>query len=66
MDEKKFYYVQSKGGLKDIDRSWLHYVEPFRMGPHVYMVGGNDDVCAYLLDSGEGLILIDTGMEQSA
>ena len=35
------------------------------MGPHVYSVGGNDDVCAYLLDSGQGHILIDTGMEQS-
>lgn len=65
MSEKKFGYVPSKGGLKDIERPWLHYIEPFRMGPHVYSVGGNDDVCVYLLDTGRGLILIDTGMEQS-
>lgn len=66
MEEKGFRYVPSRGGLRDIDRSWAHYVEPFRMAPHVYMVGGNDDVCAYLLDTGEGLILIDTAMEQTA
>ena len=65
MSEKKFGYVPSRGGFKDIERPWLHYIEPFRMGPHVYSVGGNDDVCAYLLDSGQGHILIDTGMEQS-
>lgn len=65
MSEKKFGYVPSKGGLKDIERPWLHYIEPFRMAPHVYSVGGNDDVCVYLLDTGRGLILIDTGMEQS-
>ena len=65
MSEKKFGYVPSKGGLKDIERPWLHYIEPFRMAPHVYSVGGNDDVCVYLLDTGRGLILIDAGMEQS-
>ena len=65
MEEKILHYVPSRGGLRDIDRSWLHYFAPFRIAPHVYMVGGNDDVCAYLLDTGRGLILIDTAMEQT-
>jgi len=38
----------------------------YRAAPHVWQVGGQDDVCAYLLDcGGEGLILIDTGYRAS-
>lgn len=67
MKEYKFHYVKpaQNRGLNDMDHVWEHYVAPFRMAPHVWMVGSNDDVCAFLLDSGEGLILIDTAMEQT-
>lgn len=65
--ETKFYYTLPKGkrALGDMEHIWDHYIAPFRMAPHVYSVGGNDDVSCYLLDSGDGLILIDTGMEQT-
>ncbi|MCI7795403.1 MAG: MBL fold metallo-hydrolase [Lachnospiraceae bacterium] len=33
---------------------------PFRIAPHVWYVSGNSYVGCYLLDTGEGLILIDT------
>ncbi len=33
---------------------------PFRIAPHVWYVSGNSYVSCYLLDTGEGLILIDT------
>ena len=35
------------------------------MAPHVYQVGGNNGVCVYLLDSGDGLILLDTGLQET-
>lgn len=64
MAEKRFQYKNPKprcGG--NLDTRW-NYTEPaYRVGPHVWNVGGQDDVAAYLLDSGEGLILIDTGYE---
>ena len=37
-----------------------HREEPFHVFGELYFIG-DDHVCAYLLDSGEGLILIDTG-----
>ena len=40
-------------------------MDAYRVAPHVWQVGGQDDVCAYLLDSGDGLILIDTGYRAS-
>lgn len=65
---KRFFYALPKKERAlmpgEIDRPWAHYIAPFRMAPHVWSVGGNDDVCVYLLDTGDGLILIDTGMEQ--
>lgn len=36
-----------------------HIMDPFRICGGLYYIG-DDDVCAYLIDSGEGLILIDT------
>lgn len=63
-EEKIFGYKNPKprcGG--HLNERWK-YTEPvYRMAPHVWNVGGQDDVSAYLLDSGEGLILIDTGYE---
>jgi len=37
-----------------------HYVEPFRIYGNLWFVG-NENVGSYLMDTGEGLILIDTG-----
>ena len=65
---KRLYYAlpKEKRALMpgEIDRVWTHYVAPYRVAPHVWNIGCNDDVAVYLLDTGEGLILIDTGMEQ--
>ena len=52
-------------GLKDpydyIDNHpWDIYQAPFRIAPHVWYVSGNTYVGCYLIDTGAGLILIDT------
>lgn len=49
----------------DLEHTWRYTVPVYRAAPHVWQVGGQDDVCAYLLDSGDGLILIDTGYRES-
>ncbi|MDO4620084.1 MAG: MBL fold metallo-hydrolase [Lachnospiraceae bacterium] len=61
---EKFHRIPSPGALRNVNRIWDYYLEPFRIAPHVYSVGGNNDVAIYLLDSGDGLILIDTGMAE--
>lgn len=61
---EKFHRVASPGAIRNLDHIWDYYLAPFRIAPHVYGVGGNNDVAVYLLDSGEGLILIDTGMAE--
>ena len=62
--EKRFQYKNPKprcGG--NLATRW-NYTEPaYRVAPHVWNVAGQDDVAAYLLDTGEGLILIDTAYE---
>ena len=65
--EQKFYYapVTAPRCGNALDHPWDHAVPLYRMAPHVWQVGGQDDVCAYLLDSGEGLIMIDTGYEET-
>lgn len=45
---------------------WEVAVEPFRITPHVYYVSGNNWVGCYLMDSGDGLILLDTAMANTA
>ncbi len=65
--EKKLFYappVHPRCG-DDLDHPWKYAIPAYRAAPHVWNVGGNDDVCAYLLDTGEGLILIDTGYRAS-
>lgn len=65
--EKKIFYAQvppMRYGF-DLDHPWKYTVPAYRVAPHVWQVGGQDDVCVYLLDSGEGLILIDTGYKSS-
>lgn len=61
--EKKLYFApvpKLRYGF-DLKHPWNYSVPVYRTAPHVWQVGGQDDVCAYLLDGGEGLILIDTG-----
>ncbi len=43
---------------------WSFYHPAFRVAPHVYYAGANCYVGAYLLDTGEGLALIDTTMQE--
>ena len=49
---------------KSVQTPWAYACEPFRISDHVYYVG-NTWVGSLLLDSGEGLILIDCGMPQT-
>lgn len=49
----------------DLAHPWRYAAPAYRAAPHVWNVGGNDDVCAYLLDTGEGLLMIDTGYQES-
>lgn len=67
MLEKKIFYAQvpQKRFGFDLENPWNYVVPVYRVAPHVWQVGGQDDVCVYLLDSGEGLILIDTGYRAS-
>jgi len=44
---------------------WEVYTEPFLMAPGVYYISGNDWVACYLIDTGDGLILIDTAMHET-
>lgn len=44
---------------------WVSYLKPFPMAPGVYYVSGNDWVACYLIDTGDGLILIDTAMHET-
>ena len=52
-----FCRVPPSGAIRDRAHIWNYYLPPFRMAPHVYQVGGNNDVCVYLLDSGDGSAL---------
>lgn len=45
---------------------WQTYVKPFKMAPGVWYISGNDWVACYLVDTGDGLVLIDTGMHETA
>ncbi len=38
---------------------WKVYVPPYRLGPHIWNVSGNPDNGAYLIDTGDGLIMVD-------
>lgn len=44
---------------------WRHYVKPFQMIGNTYYIG-DDFAGAILIDTGEGLLLIDTGMPTCA
>ncbi len=44
---------------------WETYMEPIKMAPGVWYISGNDWVACYLIDTGDGLILIDTAMHET-
>ena len=46
-------------------RPWELAVKPFQVSPRTYYVSGQKWVGAYLIDTGEGLILLDTGIAES-
>ncbi len=48
-----------------IRRPWEAYVEPLKMAPGVWYISGNDWVACYLLETTDGLILIDTAMHEN-
>jgi len=43
---------------------WKYYVQPFRIAGNLYYVG-NSDVSSHLMDTGQGLILLDTAYPQT-
>ena len=43
---------------------WKYRVEPFRIAGNLYYVG-NSNVSSHLIDTGEGLLLLDTGFPQT-
>ena len=45
-------------------RPWEFRVEPFRIAGNVHYVG-NSDVSSHLIDTGDGLILLDTAFPQT-
>lgn len=65
--EKKIFYapVNHPRCGDDLEHPWRYAVAPYRVTPHVWNVGGQDDVCSYLFDTGDGLLLIDTGYRAS-
>lgn len=64
--EKKFFYASTAGRLgmskEALSTHWEHAIPVYRNAPHVWNVGGQDNVAAFLIDTGAGLILIDTGL----
>ena len=44
---------------------WEGWQAPFQIAPDLYYVSGNEWVSSYLLDSGEGLIIIDVPLQES-
>ncbi len=42
------------------ENCWNARQEPYRVAPHVWMVSGHKDQSDFLIDTGDGLILIDT------
>lgn len=52
------------GTRNDMNRPWGSYMEPFRIKGNLYFVGCYA-ASSHLIDTGEGLILIDTGYPQN-
>ena len=43
-----------------VQKPWELWTPPFKVAPHVWFVSGFTDVCSYLIDTGDGLVLIDS------
>ena len=52
------------GTRNDMNRPWGSYMEPFRIKGNLYFVGCYA-ASSHLIETGEGLILIDTGYPQN-
>lgn len=48
-----------------VSEPWTIAVKPFQVSPQTYYVSGQKWVGAYLIDTGDGLILIDTAIPES-
>ena len=46
-------------------KPWTLAIEPFQVAPHTWYVAGQTWVGCYLIDTGEGLILIDAAIPES-
>jgi metallo-beta-lactamase class B len=53
------------GSAAPQDPSWTEPVAPFRIADRLYYVGSKE-LAAYLIDSGDGLILLDGGVPENA
>lgn len=43
---------------------WKGYIEPFKMWGNLYFVG-TEPASVHIIDTGEGMIMLDTGYQQS-
>lgn len=67
MEHRIFYAPVNHPRLGDeLDLPFKHAIGAYRVAPHVWNVGGNDDVCSYLIDTADGLVLLDSGYRASA
>ena len=48
----------------DLSRPWLDYVEPFKIADNLYFVG-TIGASSHVIDTGEGLIMLDSGYPQT-
>lgn len=48
----------------DLLRPWLEYIKPFKMADNLYFVGAKGG-SSHVIDTGEGLIMIDSGYPQT-
>ena len=48
-----------------VKEPWMLAVSPFQVSPHTWYVAGQSWVGCYLIDTGEGLILLDTAIPES-
>ncbi len=60
-----FAHGQSAAPRTYDNPQWLEPAEPFRIAPRLYYVGSRE-LSAFLIDSGKGLILLDTGVPEYA
>lgn len=56
--------VPAHAQLSETARSWNQPVEPFRIAGNVYYVGASG-VSSYLIETADGLILLDSGMKET-